>query len=316
MEANAAGRQSVPPTEGVYSFMVRSANLGFPRIGGKRELKFATEAYWRGEITQGELIETGRQLRHANWQLQKDIGIDFIPSNDFSFYDQMLDMSAIVGAVPERYKAEGPVDLDLYFAMARGYQADSSEKAASHLPTDVTAMEMTKWFDTNYHYIVPELTVDQTFRLGWTKPVDEFREAGALGIVTRPVLIGPVTFLLLSKTRGEDFDRLSLLDRLLPVYAQLLEELEAAGAKWVQIDEPVLGMDRTEDEIALYRHAFEYIRQAVPNLRLALTTYFSDLGEHMDEIVQLPIHALHLDITRAPHDLEPLLQKAPETLTL
>src|SRR5207248_92567 len=194
--------------------MPLSHNLGFPHLGAARELKRATEGYWSGKVSQADLLKTGAALRERHWRLQQDAGMDLVPSNDFSYYDRVLDTCALVGAVPKRYGwAGGPVDLDTYFAMARGVQTGGR---------DVTAMEMTKWFDTNYHYIVPEFEPGQAFRLSSSKPVDEFREAKALGIETKPVLIGPVTFLLLGKTRTARFDRLALLDALLPVYADVL----------------------------------------------------------------------------------------------
>ena len=184
-------------------------NLGFPPLGAARELKRATEGYWSGKVSRAGLLKTGAQLRAAHWRLQLDAGLEVIPSNDFSYYDRVLDTCAMVGAVPARYEwSGGPVDLDTYFAMARGAQAAGR---------DVTAMEMTKWFDTNYHYIVPEFEPGQTFRLSSTKALDELQEAKALGFDTKPVLIGPVTFLLLGKARKGGFNRLDLLDALLSV---------------------------------------------------------------------------------------------------
>ncbi len=222
---------------------------GFPRIGAKRELKQATEGYWSGQRSEDELLDTARTLRAANWKLQRDAGIDLIPSNDFSFYDQVLDTIALVGAVPERYgwDGSGDVDLDTYFAMARGRQAGG---------IDVTAMEMTKWFDTNYHYIVPELERGMSFRLSSRKPFDEYQEAKELGIETKPVLIGPLTLLLQGKCGGEEFDRLELLDSLVDVYAEVLQELGRLGAEWVQIDEPVLVEDRSAAELDALERAY------------------------------------------------------------
>src|SRR5437867_5916758 len=241
-------------------------NLGFPPLGPNRELKRATEGYWSGTVSRADLLSTGASLRAAHWRLQRDAGLDLIPSNDFSYYDRVLDTCAMVGAVPARYGwSGGPVDLDTYFAMARGVQAGGR---------DVTAMEMTKWFDTNYHYIVPEFDRGQTFRLASTKPIDEFQEAKALGITTKPVLIGPVTFLTLGKARTARFDRLELLDRLLPVYAEVLSRLVAAGATWVQLDEPCLALDRTEPEREVYRKTYAFLAQRVPQAKLLLATYF------------------------------------------
>src|ERR687887_510848 len=187
--------------------MALSNVSGFPRIGRNRELKFATEGYWRGETSAEDLAATAKSIRVENWKLMQDAGIDLIPSNDFSYYDQVLDTVALVGAVPERYEWDGAsdVDLDTYFAMARGRQAGG---------VDVTAMEMTKWFDTNYHYIVPELERGMSFRLSSRKPFDEYQEAKELGIETKPVLIGPLTFLLQGKCAADEFDRLRLLDAL------------------------------------------------------------------------------------------------------
>src|SRR5580692_3597987 len=207
--------------------MILSANLGFPRIGSTRELKTALEKYWSGATGADDLRATASALRARHWFVQAKAELDHIPSNDFSFYDQMLDTIAMLGAVPPRFGFKnGPVPLDLYFAMARG-------------TADAPAMEMTKWFDTNYHYIVPELTADTSFALSTTKAVDEFKEAKFLGITTRPVLIGPVTFLKLAKMR-DGSDRWALLPKILSVYRQVLTALATAGAEWVQIDEPIL----------------------------------------------------------------------------
>src|SRR5215210_2171811 len=229
--------------------MALSNVSGFPRIGRNRELKFATEGYWRGKASVDELAATGKAIRVENWKLMQDAGIDLIPSNDFSYYDQVLDMIALVGAVPERYGWKGDqVDLDTYFAMARGRQTDD---------VDVTAMEMTKWFNTNYHYIVPELGPDTRFSLSSSKPFDEHAEAmEELGIDTVPVLIGPVSFLLLSKPAdgaSGDFDPLGLLEPLVEVYGEVLERLAEQGATWVQLDEPCFVEDRSDKELEALR---------------------------------------------------------------
>src|SRR5437899_9118308 len=220
--------------------MAIAHNLGFPPIGAGRELKRATEGYWGGKVSRDQLLRTGAELRAAHWRLQRDAGLDLVPVNDFSLYDRVLDTCAMVGAVPERYGwSGGTVDLDTYFAMARGSQGKGRGGR------DVTAMEMTKWFDTNYHYIVPEFEPGQTFRLASTKVMDEFQEAKTLGFDTKPVLIGPVTFLLLGKARKAGFNRLDLLDALLPVYAEVLSRLGAAGERWVRVDEPCLALTRS-----------------------------------------------------------------------
>src|SRR5256885_1143951 len=192
--------------------MAIAHNLGFPPIGCGRELKRATEGYWGGKVSREQLLRTGAELRAAHWRLQRDAGLDLVPVNDFSFYDRVLDTCALVGAVPGRYGwSSGTVDLDTYFAMARGSQGKGGGGRG------VPAVEMTKWFDTNYHYIVPEFEPGQTFRLSSSKPVDEFLEAKPLGIRAKPALLGPVTFLLLGKTRTARRDRLSPLDALPPV---------------------------------------------------------------------------------------------------
>src|SRR5437879_1955290 len=281
-----------------------SHNLGFPHLGAARELKRATEGYWSGKVSQADLLKTGAALRERHWRLQQGAGIDLVPSNDFSYYDRVLDTCTLVGAVPKRYGwAGGPVDLDTYFAMARGVQAGGR---------DVTAMEMTKWFDTNYHYIVPEFDRGQTFRLASSKPVDEFQEAKALGFHTKPVLIGPVTFLLLGKTRAAAFDRLELLDALLPVYGEVLARLAAAGATWVQVDEPSLALDRTPQELAAYGRAYRFLAERAPQLKLLVATYFAGLDDSLPTARELPVAGLHVDLVRAPRQLDPLLKTWPK----
>jgi len=283
--------------------MTISHTLGFPPLGAARELKRATEGYWSGKVPRADLLRTGAELRARHWRLQRDAGIDLPPSNDFSFYDRMLDTCALVGAVPPRYEWKGKeVDLDTYFAMARGAQKGSR---------DVTAMEMTKWFDTNYHYIVPELARDQSFRLASAKPVVEFSEALALGVRTTPVLIGPLTFLLLGKEKGPGFDRLDLLDRLLPVYGEVLQQLAAAGAEWVQVDEPCLALDRTPAQLERYRAAYGFLAERSGTAKIMLATYFAGLAENAATALALPTHGLHVDLVRAPGQLEALLERWP-----
>ncbi len=283
--------------------MTISHTLGFPPLGAARELKRATEGYWSGKVPRADLLRTGAELRARHWRLQRDAGIDLPPSNDSSFYDRMLDTCALVGAVPPRYEWKGKeVDLDTYFAMARGAQKGSR---------DVTAMEMTKWFDTNYHYIVPELARDQSFRLASAKPVVEFSEALALGVRTTPVLIGPLTFLLLAKEKGPGFDRLDLLDRLLPVYGEVLQQLAAAGAEWVQVDEPCLALDRTPAQLERYRAAYGFLAERSGTAKIMLATYFAGLAENAATALALPTHGLHVDLVRAPGQLEALLERWP-----
>ncbi|HKE91023.1 MAG TPA: 5-methyltetrahydropteroyltriglutamate--homocysteine S-methyltransferase [Gemmatimonadales bacterium] len=278
--------------------MPTSHTLGFPPLGAARELKRATEGYWSGKTTRDTLLATGVELRSRHWRLQREAGIDLPPSNDFSLYDRVLDTCALVGAVPARYGWTGStVDLDTYFAMARGVQGGGK---------DVTAMEMTKWFDTNYHYIVPEFAEDQQFRLSSTKPVAEFTEAKQLGITTTPVLIGPVTFLLLGKTKREGFDRLGLLDSLLPVYAEAIQQLASAGAQWVQIDEPCLALDRTAGEREAFRKAYGFLAERTGGAKLMLATYFAGLADNLSVATALPTHGLHIDLVRAPEQLDAL----------
>ncbi len=288
--------------------MTIAHNLGFPTLGANRELKRATEGYWSGKVPRAALLETGAELRAAHWRLQRDAGVDLIPSNDFSYYDRVLDTCAMVGAVPARYGwAGGPLDLDTSFAMARGVQSGGR---------DVTAMEMTKWFDTNYHYIVPEFEPGQTFRLASSKVIDEFNEAKALGFHTKPVLIGPVTLLLLGKTRGEGaarFDRLELLEALLPVYGDVLARLAAAGATWVQLDEPCLALDRTTAELAAYARAYRFLAEHAPQLQLLVATYFAGLDDNLATARDLPVAGLHVDLVRAGGaQLDQLLKAWPK----
>jgi 5-methyltetrahydropteroyltriglutamate--homocysteine methyltransferase len=273
---------------------------GFPRIGPQRELKFATEGYWRGEVSEAELLATARRIRLDNWRLMREAGIDLVPSNDFSLYDHVLDAIALVGAVPKRYRhAGGPVGLDTYFAMARGRQEADA---------DVTAMEMTKWFDTNYHYIVPELGPQTRFALSSSKPFDEHAEARAeLGLDTVPVLLGPVSFLLLAKAAdgvGEDFDRLSLLEPLVAVYGEVIERLAEQGASWVQLDEPCFAEDRTERELDALRLAHEELAGVGPRPQILVKTYFDHVGDAYGVLRDLPVEGIGLDLHRGPRNVE------------
>lgn len=283
--------------------MVLATNLGFPRIGVGRELKKAVESYWKGESDQAALQKTGAELRARNWKLQKDAGLAHIPSNDFSFYDQVLDMTALLGAVPARYKwSGGTVDLDTYFAMARGRQQGN---------IDVTAMEMTKWFDTNYHYLVPELSEDMTFKLSSEKIFNEFSEAKAAGIHTRPVLIGPITYLLSGRKIGNfEACKCSLAPTIVPVYIEILKKLQSLGADWVQIDEPFLCMDLKDTHKQAYKEAYAQIAKAVPEIKIMLATYFEGLRDNTDLAFSLPVAGIHIDLVRAPDQLDAALNKA------
>jgi len=263
---------------------------GYPRIGPRRELKAATEAYWAGRTTAEQLEDTGRALRRDAWSFLRDAGVGEIPSNHFSFYDHVLDTIALVGAVPERFAggAGEAGGLDLLFAMARGR-------------ADAQPLEMTKWFDTNYHYLVPELDPGARFRLSASKPLAELAEAAELGVATRPVLLGPVTFLLLGKAVAgtpAGFDRLSLLDELLDLYAELLAELEAAGAGWVQLDEPAFVLDRAPAELDALGHAYERLGRLERRPKLLVASYFDHLGEALGVLASTPVDGLALDFTR------------------
>lgn len=289
---------------------VRISTLGTPRIGPRRELKFALEDYWAGKSDLETLSEKTAALRCANWARQNQLGVDHIPSNDFSLYDHVLDTCVMVGAIPDKYQWEGGlVHADTYFAMARGGTVEESccGKTSRH---GVSALEMTKWFDTNYHYMVPELTKDQTFTLASTKVIDEFREAKALGFKTRPVLLGPVTLLKLSKADDGSFNPLSLLDRLLPVYSEILRHLRDSGADWVQIDEPALVLDLNEQDHAALQKTYQTFSQDVPGLKLMLTSYFGALGNNLDNALSLPVAGLHIDLVRAPEQLDDVIEGA------
>jgi 5-methyltetrahydropteroyltriglutamate--homocysteine methyltransferase len=287
-------------------------NLGFPRIGPRRELKKALESYWAGRNTEAQLLATAKSIRRENWLCQKTSGIDLIPSNDFSLYDHMLDMCALVGAVPDRFlRTGGDIDLATYFAMARGTASPGGPAAP--------ALEMTKWFDTNYHYLVPELQPQQAFRLASTKPFDEFNEARALGIETVPILLGPVSFLVLGKARSEndkEFDRLSLLPALLPVYEAVLRQLDSLGARWVQFDEPVLALDLSSVELTAMQTAYARLRAVAHSAKLMLAAYFGELGENLATAIHLPVDALHVDAVRAPQELANVLKSIPGSMAL
>jgi 5-methyltetrahydropteroyltriglutamate--homocysteine methyltransferase len=293
--------------------MAISNVAGFPRIGGERELKFATEGYWRGEVSEPELLEAAKRIRLDNWRFMQSAGIDLIPSNDFSLYDQVLDTIALVGAVPARYGHDrGPVGLDTYFAMARGRQESG---------VDVTAMEMTKWFDTNYHYIVPELGPGTSFSLSSTKPFDEHAEAmEELGIDTVPVIVGPVSFLLLGKSADgvpEDFDRLGLLEPLIEVYGELIERLAGQGATWVQLDEPCFVEDRSERELDALRLAYEELARVHERTRILVKTYFDHVGDAYGVLRDLPVEGIGLDFHREGADLaEAMEREGPKNVEL
>ena len=289
---------------------MQTHNLGYPRIGSNRELKKACEQYWSGNISLAELLSKGKNIYEQNWKLQQEAGIDLIPSNDFSYYDQILDMSLTVGAIPKRYNQvalKSNNEMDLYFAMARGYQKDG---------LDITAMEMTKWLDTNYHYIVPEFYRDQEFKLFSNKIVNEFAAAKQLGIKSKPVIIGPISYLLLGKEKEEGFDKLDLVKRLLPVYIQILNELKAYGAEWIQFDEPFLALDINDKAKEAYQYVYAEIRKQFPHLKILVATYFEGLKDNLTLALSLPVYALHIDLVRCPEQLDEVLNAIPEQLVL
>jgi 5-methyltetrahydropteroyltriglutamate--homocysteine methyltransferase len=283
---------------------MQTHNLGYPRIGSQRELKKASELYWSGRISVAQLTETAKTIRLQNWQLQKDAGIDLIPCNDFSFYDQVLDCCLMVGAIPDRYHSlrekKQLQDPDLLFAMARGYQKDGF---------DLTAMEMTKWFDTNYHYIVPEFTAGQNFSRFSNKLINEFQEAREAGIAAKPVLLGPVSFLMLGKEKESGFHRLELIKKLLPVYLDVLQKLDDAGAHYIQFDEPCLALDLSAAEQQVFVKTYQEIKDRFPNLHIILASYFECYGGNLTTALGLPIHTLHLDLVRCPSQLDDVLSE-------
>ncbi|MTC59719.1 5-methyltetrahydropteroyltriglutamate--homocysteine S-methyltransferase [Providencia rustigianii] len=274
--------------------------LGFPRVGLKRELKRAQEDYWAGKIDQRALLETGYQLRARHWEQQKNAGVELLPVGDFAWYDQVLTTSLLLGNVPPRHQNEdGSIDLDTLFRVARGRAPTGTPAAAG---------EMTKWFNTNYHYIVPEFQQGQTFSLSWTQLFDEVDEALALGHKVKPVLIGPITYLWLGKVKGPAFERLSLLNELLPVYQEILSRLAQKGVEWVQIDEPALVLDLPIEWQQAYLQAYQALSGKT---KLLLTTYFDGISHHLDVIKQLPVQGLHVDVVAGKDDIEKLHQALP-----
>ncbi len=274
--------------------------LGFPRVGLRRELKKAQEGYWAGNLTRAELLEVGKSLRARHWQQQKEAGVDLLPVGDFAWYDHVLTTSLLLGNVPARHQnADGQVDIDTLFRIGRG-RAPTGEPAA--------AAEMTKWFNTNYHYMVPEFTQGQRFALTWTQLLDEVDEALALGHKVKPVLLGPVTYLWLGKVKGDAFDRLSLLKDILPVYQQVLAELAKRGVEWVQIDEPALVLELPQEWLDAFKPAYDALQGSV---KLLLTTYFDSIGHNLDTIRALPVQGLHVDLVHGKDDASALLAQLP-----
>jgi 5-methyltetrahydropteroyltriglutamate--homocysteine methyltransferase len=288
-------------------------NLGYPRIGSQRQLKKACEQYWTGKIDLSGLIQVARKIKKENWQTQLDAALDLIPCNDFSFYDQVLDTSMLLGVIPNRYspvlsQVKSNSEMDLYFAMARGYQKDG---------LDITAMEMTKWMDTNYHYIVPEFTANQEFRIFNENIFDDYHSAKLfLGEKAKPVLLGPVSYLLLGKEKEEGFERIDLIKKLVPVYVEIINRLRLQGVKWIQLDEPCLALDLSKKDKEAFEYAYRTIANRVSGVKLLVATYFEALHDNVQLAVSLPITALHIDLVRAPEQLEDVLGSIRNDLQL
>lgn len=284
---------------------IRNHTLGFPRIGLDRELKKAQENYWAGKISQEELVTVGKALRARHWQQQADAGVELLPVGDFAWYDQVLGTSLLLGNVPPRHRNEdGSLDLDTLFRVARG-------RAPTGKP--VAASEMTKWFNTNYHYIVPEFQQGQSFTFAWKELLEEVDEALALGHKVKPVLLGPVTYLWLGKVKGPEFDRLTLLKDILPIYQQVISALKEKGIEWLQIDEPALVLDLPVEWQNAYQTAYQALTGQV---KLLLTTYFDGISHHLDIIKNLPVNGLHVDISAGQDDLQHLHQALPKDWVL
>ena len=262
---------------------------GFPRVGAFRELKFAQEKYWRKELSEQELLDTAKGLREKNWKHQAAADADFVAAADFTFYDHILDLQVATGAIPARFGFDSQkLTLEQYFQLARGNK-------------DQFAIEMTKWFDTNYHYLVPEFHADTEFKANPAHYVQQLKEAQALGLKAKPTVVGPLTFLWLGKEKGSAFNRLDLLPKLLPVYAELLNALVEAGAEWIQIDEPALTLDLPEEWVAAYQNVYAALSKV--NAKILLSTYFGSVAEHASLLKSLPVDGLHIDLVRAPEQL-------------
>ncbi len=286
---------------------LQSHVLGYPRIGANRELKYALERFWRDATTEVDLLNTAKELRRKHWQTQKDAGLSHVTTGDFSFYDQMLDTVGMLGAIPPRYRAENmSSELELYFQMARG---DAKQ--------NVPAMAMTKWFNTNYHYIVPELTRDLSFRLGSRKIIEETQEAVELGFQPKPVLVGPITFLALAQ-EDEGANRWNRLDEIVDIYCKVIQELRTVmpkGVDWIQIDEPILCTDISDEVRKAIVKTYERLN-ASANVKLLCTTYFGSIGDNLDVAFSLGCKGLHVDLVRGTEQLDVILEKLPKTMLL
>ena len=283
--------------------------LGFPRIGKQRELKFALEKFWHGELSADALEKTASDLRALHWQIQRDAGLDFVTVGDFAFYDQMLNHIQLLGCEPARFGFEaGTAELDRHFTMARGIASEATTCCGGHAHGSA-ALEMTKWFDTNYHYLVPEFTSSTSFSLSSERLFQQVAEAQALGHNVKAALIGPLTFLYLGKEKSDGFNRLSLLDKLLPVYADVLARLKALNIEWVQIDEPILALDLPAEWKAAFKPAYDKL--SASGMKLILATYFGALLDNQALALSLPTAGLHIDGVRAPEQVGGVVDALP-----
>ena len=284
--------------------MMLSSNLGYPRIGPNRELKWLLESFWKKKINKTNLFENISDIKKNNWIKQKKAGIHFIPSNDFSLYDHVLDMCLTVNAVPDRFKKlkNKKNKLDLYFAMARGYQSGR---------IDIKAMEMTKWFDTNYHYIVPEFKPNQKFKLTFSKIIDEFLEAKSFGIITRPVILGPLSFLYLGKSVSNKLNKFNLLGKIIPVYKEIFAKLKKFGAEWIQVDEPILSLDLENNLKKKFINTYNILSKDSP--KILLTSYFASAYPNYDLLKNISVNGIHFDLVNTEDkDLNKILQNFPK----
>ena len=283
--------------------MILSSSLGYPRIGPNRELKWLLESFWNKKINENDFLQNISNIKKNNWLTQRKAGVHFIPSNDFSLYDHVLDMCLTVDAIPERFKKlkNKKNKFDLYFAMARGYQNGK---------IDIKAMEMTKWFDTNYHYIVPEFKQNQKFNLAFSKIIDEFLEAKNFGIITRPVILGPLSFLYLGKSISNKFNKLKLLNNLIPIYKKIFKLLKSFGADWVQVDEPILSLDLDKDFKEKFIPTYNSFAKDSP--KILLTSYFSSAYPNFNILKKINVTGIHLDlINTKSEELNKILKNFP-----
>ncbi|WP_397599501.1 hypothetical protein [Silvanigrella sp.] len=275
--------------------------LGFPRIGKNREFKKALESYWNSEISEHQLQNIGKEIRKLNWEMQKESGLDYITVGDFSWYDHILDTSALLGVVPNRFKEKiDTINLDSLFLMARGQSSNSN---------NISACDMTKWFNTNYHYIVPEFTEDQSFTISTNTLFEQIDEAQEQGYHVKPVLIGPLTYLWLGKASHPNYDKLTLIKNIIPAYNQIFKLLKEKNIEWLQIDEPILTLDLSLEWLNSFSETYQKLN--FNNLKILLATYFGSIEDKIEQINRLPIHGLHVDLCSNPEQIESLIKQYP-----